>query len=93
MAERHRPSLYLPIPGGRRAVVTGEGRIDATTLEGKAAGEVAVRCRQAGVPCHVVCGRNDLSLFDQRILDVQHVLEATTLAALEEAGAALAQRA
>ena len=76
-----------------RFVVTGEGRIDATTLEGKAAGEVAVRCRQAGVPCHAVCGRNDLSLFDQRILDLQHVLEATTLAAMEEAGAALAQRA
>jgi glycerol-3-phosphate dehydrogenase (NAD(P)+) len=25
MAERHRPSLYLPIPGGRRAVVVGAG--------------------------------------------------------------------
>ncbi|HEV2815287.1 MAG TPA: glycerate kinase, partial [Solirubrobacteraceae bacterium] len=73
-----------------RAVVTGEGRIDATTLEGKAAGEVAVRCRQAGVPCHAVCGVNALSLFDQRILDLQHVLEAPTLRALEDAGEALA---
>ena len=25
MAERHRPSLYLPVPGGRRAVVVGAG--------------------------------------------------------------------
>src|SRR5215218_7140968 len=25
MAERHRPSLYLPIPGARRAVVVGAG--------------------------------------------------------------------
>src|SRR5918992_1538132 len=25
MAERHRPSLYLPTPGGRRAVVVGAG--------------------------------------------------------------------
>jgi glycerate 2-kinase len=73
------------------AVVTGEGRIDATTLEGKAAGEVAVRCRQAGVPCHAVCGANALSLFDQRILDLQHVAEAPTLAALEDAGAFLAR--
>jgi glycerate kinase len=69
-----------------RAVVTGEGRFDATTLEGKAAGEVAVRCRQAGVPCHGICGENALSLFDQRILDLQHVVEAPTLAALEEEG-------
>ena len=76
-----------------RFVVTGEGRIDATTLEGKAAGEVAVRCRQAGVPCVAVCGANGLSLFDQRILDLQHVSEATTLGALEDAGAVLAARA
>jgi glycerate kinase len=73
-----------------RLVITGEGRIDATTLEGKAAGEVAVRCRQAGVPCSVVCGANALSLFDQRILDVDPVLEAGSLRALEEAGERLA---
>lgn len=73
-----------------RAVVTGEGRIDATTLEGKAAGEVAVRCRQAGVACHAVCGANALSLLDQRILDLQHVVEAPTLAEIEAAGEWLA---
>jgi glycerate 2-kinase len=73
-----------------RAVVTGEGRIDATTLEGKAAGEVAVRCRQAGVPCHAVCGSSALSLFDQRILDLQHIAEATTLQAVEDAAERLA---
>ena len=70
-------------------VVTGEGRLDATTLEGKGAGEVAVRCRQAGVPCHAVCGANALSLFDQRILDLQRVIEAPTLGALRLAGLAL----
>jgi glycerate kinase len=73
-----------------RAVVTGEGRLDATTLQGKAAGEVAVRCRQAGVPCHAVCGADALSLFDRRILDLQHVVEAPTLEALEAAGERLA---
>jgi glycerate kinase len=72
-------------------VVTGEGRLDATTLEGKGAGEVAVRCRQAGVPCHAVCGASTLSLFDQRILDLQRVVEAPTLEALEAAGEALAR--
>ncbi|HEX8204956.1 MAG TPA: glycerate kinase [Solirubrobacteraceae bacterium] len=73
------------------AVVTGEGRIDATTLEGKAVGEVAVRCRQAGVPCHAVCGANALSLFDQRILDVQHIAAAPALGAIEAAGEDIAR--
>ena len=36
-------------------VVTGEGRVDATTAEGKAPAEVVRRCCDAGVPC-VVCG-------------------------------------
>ena len=71
-----------------RAVVTGEGRIDAQTLEGKAVGEVAVRCRQAGVPCHAIVGRRALDPFDQRILDIETVDEAGTLEEL----AAVAQR-
>ena len=65
-----------------RAVVTGEGRIDAQTLAGKAAGEVAVRCRQAGVPCHAIVGANALDPFEQRILDLQTVDEADTAAAI-----------
>src|SRR5205085_5451746 len=35
-----------------RAVVTGEGRLDQESLNGKAVSEVATRARQAGVPCH-----------------------------------------
>jgi glycerate 2-kinase len=38
-------------------VVTGEGTIDATTTRGKAPGEVARRCREAGVRCIVFGGR------------------------------------
>jgi glycerate kinase len=37
-------------------VVTGEGRVDATTAAGKAPGEVARRCAAAGVPCVVFGG-------------------------------------
>ena len=73
------------------AVIVGEGRMDATTLEGKIAGEIAVRARQAGVPCHAVCGQNGLTPFDQRILDIQRVVEATTLEELEAAGEFLAK--
>jgi len=70
--------------------VTGEGSLDRQTLQGKAAGEVATRCRQAGVACHAVVGRNRLEPFEARILDLSSVEEATTVAELEEAGRALA---
>ena len=73
-----------------RFVVTGEGSIDRQTLQGKAAGEVATRSRQAGVACHAVVGRNDLEPFEARILDLQTITEATTARELEAAGRALA---
>ena len=38
-------------------VVTGEGAVDATTLEGKAPGEVARRAAAAGIRCVVFGGR------------------------------------
>jgi glycerate kinase len=75
-----------------RAVITGEGRLDFQSLAGKAVAEVATRCRQSGVPCHAVVGKLDLDLFSRRILDLQHVLEAGTLGALERAGQELADR-
>ena len=71
------------------AVVTGEGRLDRQSLVGKLVSEVATRARQAGVPCHAIVGSNLLELFDLRILDLQLVLEATTLAELEAAGSEL----
>ena len=37
-------------------VITGEGRVDATTAEGKVPFEVARRCRAAGVRCAVFGG-------------------------------------
>ncbi|KAF0246634.1 MAG: glycerate [Planctomycetota bacterium] len=37
-------------------VLTGEGKWDATTREGKAPGEVMRRARRAGVPCVALCG-------------------------------------
>jgi glycerate 2-kinase len=70
-------------------VVTGEGRIDEQTLQGKLVGEVATRCRQAGVPCHGVVGKIGLDAFDQRILDFASLTEATTLEELEAAGRSL----
>lgn len=74
-----------------RAVIVGEGRLDATTLEGKAAGELATDARQAGVPCHAIVGSAPLGRFERRIIDLQTVREAGTLADLEHAAEELAR--
>ena len=71
-------------------VVTGEGRLDEQTLEGKAAGEVAVRCRQAGVACHAVVGEDAIDDFSIRVLALDGLLEAGNSEALRDAGRALA---
>jgi glycerate kinase len=41
---------------GAELVVTGEGTVDATTLEGKAPGAVARRCERLGVRCELFGG-------------------------------------
>jgi glycerate 2-kinase len=89
---RHGASFVLDTIGFDEAmrqsafVVTGEGRIDTQTLQGKIVGELATRCRQGGVACHAVVGRIELDEFSARILDLASVTEATTLEELEEAG-------
>jgi glycerate 2-kinase len=70
-------------------VVTGEGSLDEQTLQGKIVGEVATRCRQGGVTCHAIVGRNRLEPFEERIIDLASVTEATTLDELRRAGHAL----
>jgi glycerate kinase len=74
---------------GSAFVVTGEGSIDEQTLQGKIVGEVATRCRQGGVTCHAIVGRNKLDPFGERIIDLASVTEATDLEQLRAAGAAL----
>ena len=74
---------------GSAFVVTGEGSLDEQTLQGKIVGEVATRCRQGGVTCHAIVGRNQLDPFGERIIDLASVTEATTLDEIRHAGAAL----
>jgi glycerate kinase len=69
-----------------RAVVTGEGKLDEQTLEGKLVGEIGTRTRQAGVPLHAIVGTDRLDAFGKRIIDLQLVQEATNLEELEAAG-------
>ncbi|MFY9581072.1 MAG: glycerate kinase, partial [Gaiellaceae bacterium] len=44
-------------PSGYDLVVTGEGTVDATTMRGKAPGEVVRRCTAHGVRCVLFGGR------------------------------------
>ena len=73
-----------------RAVVVGEERLERATLRGRVVGEIATRARQAGVPCHAITAYDAIDRFDARILDLQAIIEATTIAELEAAGEALA---
>ncbi|MGH2858887.1 MAG: glycerate kinase family protein [Solirubrobacteraceae bacterium] len=73
-----------------RAVITGEGRLDTQSLAGKVVSEVATRARQAGVPCHAVVGTRALDAMGARVLDLDRVIEASTVAELEAAGRELA---
>jgi glycerate kinase len=66
-----------------RAVVVGTGRLDDRALRGAVEGEIAVRARQAGVPCHAVVGERALDLFATRVLDLQRIVEAATLVEIE----------
>jgi glycerate kinase len=72
-----------------RAVITGEGKLDAQTLQGKLVGEIGTRARQAGVPLHAIVGTDALDAFGKRMIDLMRVFEATDLAAMEAAGETL----
>jgi glycerate 2-kinase len=67
-------------------VVTGEGKLDEQTLQGKIVGEIGTRTRQGGVPLHAIVGTDALDGFGKRIIDLQVVLTATTADELEAAG-------
>jgi len=75
-----------------RAVVTGEGKLDEQTLQGKLVGEIGTRTRQAGVPLHAIVGADALDGFGKRMIDLQVVTEATTLEEVERAAEALGER-
>jgi Glycerate kinase family len=73
-----------------RAVVLAEAHLRERTLRGSVAFEIATRARQGGVPAYAVTGRNALTPFDARILDLQVIFEAGDKRALAGAGRKLA---
>lgn len=76
---------FNPRMRAARAVITGEGKLDEQTLMGKLVGEIGQRTRQAGVPLHAIVGTDALDDFGKRMIDLQRVLVATTLAEVEAA--------
>jgi glycerate kinase len=74
---------------GADAVVTGEGRLDATTVAGKVVSEVTRRAHRAGVPVHAVVGRDATTAADRRALGLASIREASTTAELAAAAAQL----
>ncbi len=61
-------------------VITGEGRLDASTLMGKGTGQLARRCRALKIPCLALAGTMaDREKLQQRFADVQTLTDLTTL--------------
>jgi glycerate 2-kinase len=71
-------------------VITGEGRLDTQSLQGKITGVVARRALRAGITCHAVVGQHCLSaeLSDQG--GFHSVVVATDAAGLVKAGRSIA---
>jgi glycerate 2-kinase len=71
-------------------VITGEGRIDSQSLEGKIVGQIAAACGAAGKPLHVVVGQDVLGPAAAKSAGIKSITEAGTLPALRDAGRHLA---
>jgi glycerate kinase len=68
---------------GASLVVTGEGRLDATTLDGKVVSEVARRARIAGIPAHAVVGEDATGPAERAALGLSSIRVASTQGELE----------
>jgi glycerate 2-kinase len=75
------------------AAISGEGRIDSQSLEGKIVGQIAAACAAADRPLDVVVGQNGLAPSAAAAASIRSIREATTLDALREAGRRLASPA
>jgi glycerate 2-kinase len=69
------------------AVVSGEGRFDSQSLEGKAVGAIAARCAVAGKPLHLVVGQDGLDR--PRPASISSLRAASTLDEIGAAGGEL----
>jgi glycerate kinase len=75
------------------AVITGEGRLDDQSPQGKLTGEIARRCRAAEVPCHAIAGQVALPPDAIRSLGLASAAEAGTPEAIADAAERIASSA
>jgi glycerate 2-kinase len=73
------------------AVVSGEGRFDSQSLEGKIVGSIANRCAAAGKPLHLIVGQN--AAPGGQLPAIASIAEATSLEAMRQAASLLVGRA
>jgi glycerate 2-kinase len=73
-----------------RAVITGEGRLDSQSLDGKLVGEIARRCRAARVPVHAVAGRIELERTELAALGLASAIQAGTAQEIADAAERIA---
>jgi glycerate 2-kinase len=74
-------------------VITGEGRLDAQSREGKLTGQVARRCRDAGLPCHVIAGEIALGPEDEAAFGFATLASATSVESITGAAERIASAA
>jgi glycerate kinase len=72
------------------AVITGEGRLDDQSREGKLTGEIARRCRAARLPLHAIVGQSGLAPDQIARFRLASVAEAGSLEEIEAAAARIA---
>ena len=72
------------------AVITGEGRLDAQSREGKLTGQIARRCRAARVPCHAIAGEIALDPEAEARFDFATLAAAGSLESISRAAERIA---
>ncbi len=66
------------------AVISGEGRFDSQSLEGKIVGTIATRCAAADKPLHLIVGENAFGADPPAA--ISSISEATTIEEIEREG-------
>ena len=66
-------------------VVTGEGKFDTQSLQGKVVSGIADHARRAGVPLAVICGSSDLEESQAQKLGVTHLKKTSDINGIEYA--------
>ena len=75
------------------SVITGEGRLDGQSFEGKLVGQLARRCREAGVPLHAIAGSSGIDRAEAARRGIASVSEAGTPETIAHAAARIADPA